>query len=98
MKRKIICEIDVPEDFDACWNDGCGIQAFHETIVVSVFEKSMSTIIQISQKEKSNQPEDIRVVKYLKTKQFVRDSLKVVGYVDSNGNTKELEEWQREAQ
>lgn len=86
MKRKIICEIDIPEDFDACWNEPTGIQAFHDTIIVGILELGMDKIIQYTNYLKSGTDADKQFGEYLKTKHLTRNSLKIVGYVDDQNN------------
>jgi hypothetical protein len=91
MKRRIVCEIDVPEDFDACWQDGCGVQAFHDTIICGISQLGMDKIIEFSTLEKSDKEQDIQFAQYLRTKHKVRKSLKMVGYIDENNQLKEYE-------
>jgi hypothetical protein len=84
MKRQVVIELEVPEDFDACWNDNTGIQAAHDIVVRGILELSVRKVLDI---EKSK---DKQYAAYLQKHQDVRDSLKIVGHVDDKGKLHDL--------
>ena len=81
MKRKIVCEIDVPEDYDMCWQEPSGIQAFHDVVICHIVEYNTYELSDILKYEKGTDDEK-RFAKYLRLKLNIRRGLKVVGYVN----------------
>ena len=70
VKRKITMEIEVPDDFDPCWNDGTGIQAFHETVWMAIQVDIMKRTAVISKLDTDSN--------FLKTKLAVLESAKYI--------------------
>lgn len=84
MKRRIIVEIDVPENFDTVWDEPSGIRAFHDTVIVGISELGIKKVIQYSNYEKSEVVSEKQFAKYLKTKHETTQSLEIVGWIDSD--------------
>ena len=86
MLRKIVCEIDVPEDYDACWQDGSGIQCFSDVAIIPLHIHNTKEICEIINLEKTLNADDKRLANYKRVKLNVRKTVKIVGYIDSNNN------------
>ena len=45
MLRKIVCEIDVPEDWDYSWDEPTGIQCFSDMVIELISEHNRKELI-----------------------------------------------------
>lgn len=79
IKRKIVCEIEFPDDFDACY-DNAGINAFHDNIKVSV----CSWAVEYCALRKIGSGENQNLEEYARVKLNIMNSLKIVGIIDQN--------------
>jgi len=92
MKKLIIVAIDVPEDFDACWDEKTGIQAFHDTVVCNALSGTMDSLSGAIKKckekglETEEQFKKDDYYKFIMTKINVVNSCRPVGYIDDDNN------------
>jgi hypothetical protein len=86
--KKIIVEIEVPEDFNLIWNDGSGLQAFHEAIKRPLLEYGLDTLIEICKRRESKNEIDILYANFLEVHNKVRESLKAIGVINKNNEVK----------
>jgi hypothetical protein len=80
MKRRVVIELEVPEDFDACWDEPSGRQAAHDIVICDLLESGIDKVV-----EMQNHKDDKEFYDFLRTKHEVRRSVKIVGHVDDKG-------------
>ena len=79
MLRKIVCEIDVPEDWDYSWDEPTGIQCFSDMVIELISKHNREKLISIKNLE-NNELVNIKT----------RQSVKIIGHLDSNNNFREV--------
>ena len=80
MKKRIICEIEYPEGIDDQWDaDPTGIQAFHDTVYLTVLESLPKKLRELNAEEIYKETkEEYEYVKYLRTKLEILKSFKYI--------------------
>lgn len=78
-KKRVVFEMDIPEGFDAVWDEPTGIQAFHDIVICGMLEQGIQVLIT---KEQESNPQ----MKSFYAKQLeIMNTLKIVGSVNSEG-------------
>lgn len=84
MIRRVVCEIDVPEDIDPHWvRDKTGINCFYDCVITSMTVYSMKALLEIFELETGSE-QDKKLAMYLRKKLAITETLKIVGFVDSD--------------
>lgn len=88
MLRKIVCEIDVPEDWDYSWDEPTGIQCFSDMVIELISEHNRKELITTKNLENILGDNNSIKCKYANIK--TRQSVKIIGHIDSNNNFREV--------
>jgi len=88
MKRTVIVEIDVPENFDDLWDaDESGLQAFHDTVTNFAMAhtlKALSNATEHCKKYNITNPKKDAFQQHVLTEIDVINSIKTTGYIDED--------------
>lgn len=90
MKRKVIVEIEYPDNRDACWDsDVSGIQAFGDIVQLMAMHGVMDMMsIAIERCKSEPTKERYQAYKeYIEIKLNTISTMKAIGYVSEEGNT-----------
>lgn len=92
MKRKVIVELEYPDDVDHCWNDdNSGMQTFHDVVKsMAMFGITKMMSLAITKcKEKglvnTDEIESDRYFKHIQTQADIINEMQTVGYIDDDG-------------
>lgn len=85
VKRKIVIEIDVPENVDNVWNlDNSGFQAFGDTVQqYAMLGATKMLAAAYSNENVSGEAKD-RYIQFILNKNEVVNSMKMVGYIEDD--------------